>query len=198
MSSVRPDMSPECRRILAELPESLVALEMPGHARICVSCAARWQAACRLAGWLRQRPPIPDALLGPAGFEAVVDRLVAEAERAPLGRTLATVLVQTPAPTTESVPATELCRRLLATPVPAPAQLWPRVRHEVNRQVAGQLWPMRRLWLAGVAGAAALVFGLLVLDRQGTQVQVAIVFEDMTVAPDIAIMPVSVLRSNLR
>lgn len=192
-------MSAACRQFLADLPDSLLVSGVPEHARQCTSCAARLQAGRRLAGWLRQRPAVPDVVRGRAAFERVFERVVEQAEQAPLGQMLEGALTRQPMPADESVATNDLARRLFATEVPAPTQLWPRVREEVAHQISGRrrLSSPQRIFLA-VAAAAVVVSSLVVLEREGTQVQVAIVFEDMTAAPDTAIMPVSVLRSNLR
>jgi hypothetical protein len=194
-----------CRAFLANLADHISAAPIPGAALRCAECRRHLLAARTLAGALRQRPEIPEALRQPAILDGIYESAVDHAEvDAPLGAALSAALLPVTMPVGESVLETapvgdELARNFVGNPASAPSQLWQRVRLEVQSVIDDRRRAIRRKRAAvAVLAAAGLLLSLVLIDRQGTKTEVSIVFEDMAMRPEMDIMPVAVLRSALR
>jgi hypothetical protein len=176
-------LPPVCR-------EFLLALDQPGpkadHAARCKECADHAAFRARVAPLLRAAPPVPDALRSPTLLEAIHERIVDAAERAPLGQLVANGAAPR-AP--ETVWPEQLLDAALASavrsapPAPSPVQ-WNVVRRSILADVAARRVARVRLgvWvgLAGVA-ATALITGLVA--SRGTTEAVTIVITDLETAP---------------
>lgn len=198
-----------CRAFLRAIEAHAAAAGEPPHAGECAACARRLAFARGMAGALRVRPEVPDALRDPAFLEGVYERALADLEGAAtdrLGFDLGAELRDIPVPQDLPWPLQDLQHRDLAGALGAPSSsappwLWRNVRQEItvtddasavrSRRVARGVFAgagVRRLVLAASLAIVALI-GWRVGGSEGTPAELAIVFVPATELSGLSALP---------
>lgn len=189
-------MPSACREFLLALDERSTASP---HAAECSRCADHVAFRARVVPLLRVAPALPPAVHSSQLLAGIHERIVDAAERAPLGRLVASNEAPR-APESvwpEQLLDTALDAAVRSAPPPPSPVAWNAVRRSILAEVAARRVARVRVgvWL-GVAGiaAAALVSGLLWSQR--TTEPIAIVFTDLDSAPgnEFAVLRYGALR----